>query len=298
MGFYKIAFGILKEIKKADAVHVQNIGFLSDFAILTKFLHKKPVVVSTHGGISHTKERRFLKGIYSKWLDFLLKKADFVIADSKQDFSEFEKKAKAIKLVENGVELEAFFSIKRKPKKDGFIFVGRLAKNKRLDILIDCFALVLKKKPNAMLRIIGRDFDNIFYELEQMTIDQEISNRVFFQDKVSAAQLPELLASSEFFVSASEAEGFGISAVEAMAAGCIPLLRDMEAFRAFVEDKKNGFIINFNDLNEAAEKIVEAMALKETEKRQLSENARARVQQYSWKNVVKEIIAVYEGILK
>jgi len=293
-GFYKIAFGLLKEIKKADIVHVQNIGFLSDFALLSRFLHKKPVIISTHGGISHTKERPALKGFYSKWLGFLLKKADFVIADSRQDFADFEKMAKSIRMVENGVEIEDFLSLERKPKSGSFVFVGRLAKNKRIDLLLEAFALVLQKKPDAMLRIVGSDFDNILYELQQKSIDLEISNRVFFSQNISAAQLLEIISESEFFVSASETEGFGISAVEAMAAGCIPILNDIDAFKAFVNDGRNGFLADFTNPNSAAEKIVSAMNLKGEEKARISENARSSVKKYSWKKVAAQIILIYE----
>src|SRR3989344_6555356 len=62
--YYKIAPQILKKIKNFDLVCVHGIGFFSDYLIATKFIHNKPVVVITHGGIFHTKNINFLKKIY------------------------------------------------------------------------------------------------------------------------------------------------------------------------------------------------------------------------------------------
>ncbi len=297
-GFYKIAFGLLGEIKKADLVHVQNIGFLSDFSILTKPLHKKPVVISTHGGISHTKNRAFLKNIYWKWLGFLLKKADFLIADSIHDFQRFENAAKTIRTIENGVELEKFFALERRPRKDSFVFVGRISKNKRVDLLLEAFSLVLEQKPEATLKIIGNDFDNILKSLQDKAIELEISNRVFFWDSVSKTELLHVLSESEFFVSASEFEGFGIAVIEAMAAGCIPLLNNIDAFRIFISDKKNGFLVEFSKPERAARTIAQTMNQNAFEKARLSREAHASAEKYSWKKVVSEIIEAYKGVLE
>jgi alpha-1,3-mannosyltransferase len=297
-GFYKIGFGLLKEIKQADLVHVQNIGFLSDFALLAKALHKKPVVVSTHGGVSHTKKRALIKSFYSSWLDFLLKHANFVIADSPQDFKEFEKKTKRIKLIENGVDLERFFAVKRNAIPNSFVFVGRISRNKRIDLLIDAIAAISNKKPDVRLKIIGKDFDGIQSGLIEKAKTLRLEKNVFFENNADDAQLLKSLGESEFFVSASEFEGFGISVIEAMAAGCIPCLNNIDAFRAFVVDKENGFLADFANAEKAAEKIINLLELTSSEKKKISVAARESVEKYSWKNVVSDIIGVYESVLE
>src|SRR3989344_3573554 len=86
-------FKMLSMAKNFDAIHVHGLGFFSDFFLATKFMHKKPVVVSTHGGIWHTKMAMPLKNIYFGFLQrfFFLSRAEAIIADSNNDFEIFSK---------------------------------------------------------------------------------------------------------------------------------------------------------------------------------------------------------------
>ena len=52
--YYKIAPRILRYVKNYDVLHVHRMGFFLDFLCLTKSLHKKRLVFTTHGGIFHT----------------------------------------------------------------------------------------------------------------------------------------------------------------------------------------------------------------------------------------------------
>jgi alpha-1,3-mannosyltransferase len=90
--YYKIAPSVLNYLRDCDILHVHGIGFFCDFLLLTKFMHKKPVIVQSHGGIFHTKNLGFLKNIYFNIFErALFNFADKIIVDSKQDFALFEK---------------------------------------------------------------------------------------------------------------------------------------------------------------------------------------------------------------
>ena len=51
---YPIAPGVLRQIADADIVHVHAVDFFCDFLALTRPLHRKPLVLTTHGGFFHT----------------------------------------------------------------------------------------------------------------------------------------------------------------------------------------------------------------------------------------------------
>ena len=60
---YSIAPAVLKAVRDADIVHVHAVDFFADFLALTRFLHRKPMVLTTHGGFFHTGFAQRLKRI-------------------------------------------------------------------------------------------------------------------------------------------------------------------------------------------------------------------------------------------
>ena len=293
--YYKIASGILKHARSADVVHVHGIGFFSDFFILTKPLHKKPVVISSHGAIFHT-GTNLLKNLYFfGWCRLLLKFADKVVAVSENDANIFSKivSPQKITIVHNPVRLDKFRCARK--KKNTFVFVGRLSKNKRLDLLIEAFASASQNK-KAMLYIVGSDFENLRKELERKVKNLNAEDRIKFLGKLPEQELIELLANTDFFISASEYEGFGISAIEGMASGCIPILSNIPSFRAFIEKGKNGFIVDFHNTKRASKKLAQIMELSRAEKEKIRKNAIAYSKRFESKSQTKALLTLYSQL--
>ncbi len=97
------------------------------------------------------------------------------------------------------------------------IYTGRLAKEKRLEVLLEAFALVAKEIPEAMLLVVGGGPWQ-----EQVA---ELVARLSLQDRtrLTGFQPPETimdyLAASDIFVTASDTETQGLNLLEAMRAG-------------------------------------------------------------------------------
>ena len=122
-----------------------------------------------------------------------------------------------------------------------------------------------------------------------------IGDRVTFTGAVSDAELVEEYARARVFVSASEHEGFGISAVEAMAAGCVPVLSDIAAFRRLVTPGENGVLVDFAD----AERAGEAMAaLEGADVERMGGAAAASVEQFSWERTMPRWVELYREVTK
>src|SRR5690349_11548212 len=51
---YPLAAPVLRHLRGFDLVHVHGVDFFSDFLAATQPLHKRPLVLSTHGGFFHT----------------------------------------------------------------------------------------------------------------------------------------------------------------------------------------------------------------------------------------------------
>ena len=291
--YYKIAPSVLKFAKNYDILHVHGIGFFSDFLLLTKLFHQKPVIVSGHGGIFHTKKFLPVKKIYFKvWTRITLKFADCVIAESKNNYDLFSRICKPV-LIPYSIYYENF-RLKRKEEKNSFLFVGRISRNKRIDNLIKTFYYLKKLAPSVKLYIVGGDWEGIKKELENLVSKLELEKNVFFIGEKRGKSLLEYYAKARFFVSASQYEGFGISVIEAMAAGCVPIVNDIEAFRHFVKHERNGFILNFSNHKESAEKIQEIMRRNDLER--IRRNARETARKYDWDNAIRKLIKIYKNL--
>jgi glycosyltransferase involved in cell wall biosynthesis len=96
------------------------------------------------------------------------------------------------------------------------IYIGSLTPRKQVDVLLQAFARVLERRPNARLTIVGGGPQD--GRLRQLAASLGIAGAVTFTGLL--AEYPfQLLAASDIFVSASEAESFGLVFVEAMCMG-------------------------------------------------------------------------------
>lgn len=292
--FYKPSPGIFKLFKDYDLIHVHGIGFFSDFLAITKFVHKKPLVLNTHGGFFHTKKLRLMKKLYFTWNRLSLGAFEKVIADSRSDESMFSVICPDIEHIPNGIPLDEF-QVERRPEPYTLLYVGRLSRNKRIDILIETVALLKKSLPNVKLKIVGEDWEGIQKELELLADHRGMSKNVEFLGKIERRELTEHLSKATFFVSASQYEGFGISVLEAMASGCPVVLNDIPAFREFVNHGENGFLVDFTDYESVAALLD---GLMEKDLSDVSKEAMKTAVKYDWKTIVKKIESVYMGAVE
>ena len=291
--YYKIAPNILSKINDCDILHVYGLGFLSDFLLATKVFHRKKVIVTTGGGFFHTHKMMFLKKIYFNLVQrILLKKADTIIAISENDALVYGKLRKDIKVIEPGVNLEKFSKLGTNKEKNSFLFVGRISANKRVDLLIKRFAEITKEIKDAKLYIVGEDWEGLMSELKKIAEELGIEKKVLFAGKATDKELMNYYDKSEFFVSASEYEGFGITTVEAMAAGCIPIVSNIPTFKSIIT-KESGFTVNWK--NTSGLNIVNL--IKKRKKEKLRENAQKRSKNYSQSKKIEEYSTVIKELL-
>jgi alpha-1,3-mannosyltransferase len=105
--------------------------------------------------------------------------------------------------------------------------------------------------------------------------------------------LIEEYARARVFVSASEHEGFGISAVEAMAAGCVPVLSDIPAFRRLVTNGANGVLVDFADAGRAGEVLA---GIHGADLPRMGLAAAASVGQFSWERTMPRWMELYRAV--
>ncbi|MBK7975622.1 MAG: glycosyltransferase family 4 protein [Deltaproteobacteria bacterium] len=95
--------------------------------------------------------------------------------------------------------------------------LGRLAPNKRVELVIGAFALVASVLPTARLEIVGSDAGTEGYALALRLLARDLGvPRVTFHGAMTDRELAALFATASVLVSASEHEGCGLPFLEAM----------------------------------------------------------------------------------
>ncbi len=103
------------------------------------------------------------------------------------------------------------------PERPVLLSLGRLDPRKRLDLLLDAFALVLEAIPGARLRIVGRPGA----APRQLSLLDRFARRdaVEYQPAIPRTEVPALLRAAGVLVQTSENENFGSAVAEALACG-------------------------------------------------------------------------------
>ena len=136
----------------------------------------------------------------------------------KKDFHNiFGEKKRAIKVIHNGIDIDALRVRASEPSNviDGryIVSVGRLEKVKGFDVLIRAFSAI--RDADLKLVIVGGGSESVF--LGDLAHSLGVQERVLFLGHLENP-LP-IVARAELFVSASWSEGFGLAVLEAACIG-------------------------------------------------------------------------------
>lgn len=128
------------------------------------------------------------------------------------------------------------------------IFTGRLSRAKGLPMLIEVWSQIAREHADAHLVLVGsgdRSFDGCEQELRDSIRTAQLDSRVTFTGHVE--NVHEYLQASDLFVSPSESEGFGLSLVEAMAAGLPCVSTAVGVAPEVIRDRREGWLIPVRD---------------------------------------------------
>jgi len=115
---------------------------------------------------------------------------------------------------------EALLTHLRASRATNLVFVGRIARSKRQDRLLEVFDVYFREiDPHAHLWLVGNENSDPPYraELELQRRSLPARDHIHFTGKVRDSDLYSYYRAAHIFLSASEHEGFGLPLAEAMA---------------------------------------------------------------------------------
>ena len=176
------------------------------------------------------------------------------------------------------------------------LLLGRVAKEKSMDVSIKNFAAYLQKHPDADVKMLVVGDGPARGELELLTHEKNIASKVEFLGSKPAAEVPFYYHVADIYSSASVTETQGLTFNEAMAAGTIILARYDDNLTNVITDSRTGFF--FTDESSFIEKLERIFALTDKERQAIIDEAHEVVNEYSIDKFYENIITVYERALK
>lgn len=209
----------------------------------------------------------------------------------------------SINVVGTGLQLEQF-SLQNKNEtimnqiiedyqlQDKFVvtFLGRIAPEKSVDLLIESMQEIVKDNPQVRLMIVGGGPQ--LDELKQLTRDLSLTDYVSFTGPKEAELVPSYYHVSNLFVSASITETQGLTFIEAMASGVPVLARYDKNLEGVIIDSRNGYF--FKDKADFIDKVV---SLSRQDLSLLIQNALEDAKQFSSEVFYQKIMNVYQKAL-
>lgn len=122
-----------------------------------------------------------------------------------------------------------------------FLFVGRLNENKDPETVMNGFFDYAKNYRSARMFFIYQTTE-LLDKLKKMVAQKDMHEQVDFIGSQSKEQLQGWYNRADFIISGSRHEGSGISVIEAMSCGCVPILTRIPSFIKITGEATAGFL--------------------------------------------------------
>ena len=169
-------------------------------------------------------------------------------------------------------------------------FIGRIAPEKSLDLLIDAMKEIAKVRNDVVLLITGGGPQ--LDELKLLVKNNKLDEYIMFTGPQDSSLVPSYYQSADIFVSASLSETQGLTYIEAMACGLPVLGRYDKNLDGVIIDEYNGHFFNTKD--ELVDLILDYASKDLSE---LKKNALEHSKQYSSENFYNKIMIAYQKAL-
>lgn len=292
---YPLAPQVFRHVADADLVHVHAVDFFFDALAWGKLMHGRPMVATTHGGFFHTPKYAAIKKVWFNTATRLSALGyNYLICCSQSDARLFSNIARnRVRLIENGADVSKFANCAALEARRRIVTIGRFSVNKRLDRMLDVMKALAARHADWHLDIIGAVSD-----LDQPTLEKEIAARglernVSLHVAIDDGSIRNIIARASLFASASEYEGFGLVAIEAMSAGLLPVLNANDAYKALAETHPALMLSDFSDPETAADTLTAAFERLEADDLSLRQELLSDARAYAWDEVAQRYMDVY-----
>ena len=189
-----------------------------------------------------------------------------------------------------GINLQKIESYTNMIKEPYILFVGERIRYKNFSNLLISFANSGKINKNFKLVLFGGG--NLFKEELDLIKDNNLDIKKIIQISGDDQTLASLYKFADLFVFPSKYEGFGLPLLEAASKSCPIACSDIKVFREIMGESVQYFDPNStNSISTNLEKVL----FSETLKKNLLQNAKKKLMNFSWSKCANETLKIYKN---
>lgn len=264
-----------------------------------------PIISTLHGSMIGNAEdmeivdlKSFGTKILTKYVSYplvskLIGHSDVVTTVSNSVKKELEKyySLKNVLITENGVDERKFFP--SNDKGNYILYVGRLSYAKGLFELID----TAKQIDNHNIKFYLAGKGELEEKIKEKILKENLEAKVKLLGNLKHDELVNVYQKATMFLFLSYYEGFPTVVLEAMSSGLPVLVSDIEAHKNFIENGKNGILVEKGSSKDAAEKI-QILLNDDDLKSKLGTNARKTVEnKFTWDKISHKFEKIYKDLI-
>lgn len=252
--------------------------------VLAVKLCSVPCVIVAHSPVLYWKEWFTNELDYSECIDSILI-ADGIVTLSEPDAEYWRRRCMKAKCILNPCDPKLLMLKRSEPKGARLLWVGRISREKHLEDIIKIFELVVTKRPDAELVIVGRGEDTVYNrEIEKLLYTAKGKKHIHMVGYTKETY--HYYEEASILLLTSEFEGFSFAILEGKAAGVPCVAYDCP--NSFFFTEKQGLIsVKSGAQKEMAEEIVALLNAPDVLKK-LSDEAYASFQAYCMQNIFEK----------
>jgi len=251
-----------------------------------------------------------------KYETILYREADIVVATSpmQADFlhDNYSVTYRRIKVIPPGYDDTRFFPVSEASRRaireqtgigDKKIIsaIGRLARNKGFDLLIEAFKVVADREPRAHLQLaVGKDSENkdiqkLYKQILSLVEKRKLTDRVTIMDSLDDEQMANFYRIADVFALSSRYEPIGMTAIEAMACGTPTVVTTHGGLARMMVFGLDSLVADPLDKYDFGITLFKCLTYNSTRKRLSIHGARKMRSLFTWTGVSQQILRTVEG---
>lgn len=297
-----LVIAMLHVFRSADLVHIH--GFYRPTVLAAGViarLSRIPYVIQPHGVLESYQEfrsarrKRLFKTLGGLWV--LKGAAAYVFTDESELRASGSWGQKGVVIPLGFTEPPEQSEATQSKDPEGVVFVGRVTRKKRLDLLLEAWPQILTDHPGATLNLVGPDEDKILEPLlAELTTAQRHSVRV--SGLLTGDAKWSALSSAQCLVLPSEQENFALTILESIAAGTVPIVSKHVAVSSAIAATAPELVLASLDSDQVRYRVAWLLNLsRQAYEKLLRELQKNLLDMFSWSKTGSLTCLLYEGVL-